>query len=436
MGRVLSRSDHVDGGKPRHRKGRRITENSAGFNPSFIPLVGAPGYYLGEMGSAGMRRVQAVLEWVGYLLTVVMAIALLRETRFGQPLWPLAGFLAAFFALLVGIFRTVDRASLALFLSLVVAASGVAVAIAVMSPRPAVGSVLLCLLCAQVALRFPFAGAVSWTVGAGVGYVLCLAILDGTWLGQLWTFAIRCGVVLAFIVALRRLLQKSAESEQLLAELREAQGRLRDLAIAEERARLAREMHDSVGHRLTVAAVLLEGAAGMIPPGQSRALTMVETSRAEVRRGLDELRATVSTLNANAEKGQLLSDALRALAELYAQGSGVRVTLDVQPGLREPDPDRKLVMIRTVQEALTNVQKHAAARRVEIALRMEDGVYDLSCVDNGRGLQSAPAQDHARCGYGLRNLRARAAVFGGRVDLKPAPEGGAALRLTLPAALS
>jgi two-component system, NarL family, sensor histidine kinase UhpB len=163
---------------------------------------------------------------------------------------------------------------------------------------------------------------------------------------------------------------------------------------------------------------------------------MVETSRAQVRQGLDELRAAVSALRADTQPAQSLSDVLSALVEVFAQGAEPKVTLDIQPGLAEPDPDRKLVIIRAAQEALTNVQKHAAATRVELALRVEENTYVLRCRDNGRGITAASGTVTAPgvSGFGLGNLRTRAAAFGGHGELEAVPDGGAALRLTLPAA--
>jgi signal transduction histidine kinase len=202
----------------------------------------------------------------------------------------------------------------------------------------------------------------------------------------------------------------------------------------EERQRLAREMHDAVGHRLTAAAVLLEGAARLIGSEPARATRMVETSRAQVRQGLDELRGAVSALRTDMPGTQSLPEVLGALVDVFAQGAEAKVTLDLQPGVTEPEPERKRVIVRTAQEALTNVQKHAAATRIELALKTDGSSYILTCRDNGRGLSAVKdAQTvSAGTGFGLENLRTRAAAFGGRVDLEPAPDGGALLRLILP----
>ena len=151
----------------------------------------------------------------------------------------------------------------------------------------------------------------------------------------------------------------------------------------------------------------------------------------------------MSALSAEARGEQSIREVLGAIVEVFAHGSEAKVTLDIQPGLAEPDPDRKLVLVRTSQEALTNVQKHASATRVDLDLNVEAGAYVLTCRDNGRGIASdtdagaaaGPDGEARTSRFGLRNLRARAQVFGGRVDLEPVPDGGAVLRLTLPAGL-
>jgi two-component system sensor histidine kinase UhpB len=161
---------------------------------------------------------------------------------------------------------------------------------------------------------------------------------------------------------------------------------------------------------------------------------MVETSRVQVRQGLDELRGAVSALHRELPGTQALTEVLAALVDVFSQGSGARATLDVTPGLPEPESDRKLVIVRTAQEALTNVQKHAAATRVELALKADDDAWVLTCRDDGRGITRSADRTPGSCsdGYGLRNLRTRAAEFGGKVELESPADGGALLRLTLP----
>jgi signal transduction histidine kinase len=378
-----------------------------------------------------------ILHAAGYFTTAGVAAAELLEIPFGPRFIWAAGLLAAFAAVLAFIFHTENTSGKGSFLAAALAASAIGVAIMAVGSTPIFGAILFFVLCTIVGMRLSLGVAIAWVGGATAALLVCL-IVSGhrDWLPTIVSFGVGFFAFIAFSVAFRRSLQARAESQQLLAELMSAQGRLRDMAIMEERQRLAREMHDAVGHRLTAAAVLLEGAARLIRPEPDRATRMVETSRAQVRQGLDELLAAVSVLRADVQGSQTLSGVLSALVDVFAQGAEAKVTLDFPAGCPEPEPDLKLVIVRTAQEALTNVQKHAAATRVELALRTEGSSYVLTCRDNGRG--PAAAEDAkgvpGGTGYGLGNLRTRAAAFGGTVDLEPGPDGGTLLRLTLPAA--
>jgi signal transduction histidine kinase len=378
-----------------------------------------------------------ILHLAGYLTVAGVAVAELLEIPVGPRFAWAAGLLAAFAVLLALIFHTEGMPWKALFLAAAIAASAIGIAIMALGSTPIFGAILFFVLCTIVGMRLSLGIAIAWVSGAAAALLVCLLVSGHKdWLPTMASFGAGFFAFVAFSVAFRRSLQARAESQQLLTELMSAQGRLRDMAVMEERQRLAREMHDAVGHRLTAAAVLLEGAARLIESEPARATRLVETSRVQVRQGLDELRGAVSALRTDMPGAQSLAKVLGALVDVFAQGAEAKVTLDLQPGIAEPEPERKRVIVRTAQEALTNVQKHAAATRIELALKTEGGSFVLTCRDNGRGL---PERKDAQAvsvgtGFGLENLRTRAAEFGGSVDLVPGPDGGALLRLTLPAA--
>jgi signal transduction histidine kinase len=383
------------------------------------------------------RSLYMILHLAGYLTVAGVAVAELLEIPVGPRFAWTAGLLAAFAVLLVVIFRTEGMRGKAGFLAAAIAASAIGIAIMAVGSTPIFGAILFFVLCTIVGMRLSLGIAVAWVSGATAALLVCLLVLGHKdWLPTMASFGAGFFAFVAFSVAFRRSLQARAESQQLLAELMSVQGRLRDMAVMEERQRLAREMHDAVGHRLTAAAVLLEGAARLIGSEPARATRMVETSRVQVRQGLDDLRGAVSALRTEALGMQSLPEVLAALVDVFAQGAEAKVTLDLQPGMSEPEPERKRVIVRTAQEALTNVQKHAAATRVELALKTEGGSYVLTCRDNGQGLSGAGDAQSVSfgTGFGLDNMRTRAAAFGGSVDLEPVPDGGTLLRLTLPGA--
>ncbi len=381
------------------------------------------------------RNRYRILHLAGYLTVAGVAVAELLEVPVGPRFAWTAGLMAAFAVLLSAIFYTEHTHGKRGFLAVSLAASVVGIAVMAVGATPIYGAILFFVLCTIMAMRVSVGIAVAWVGCAFAAFLICLLVSgDRNWLPTVLSFGAGFFAFIAFSVAFRRSLQARAESQQLLAELMSAQGRLRDLAVMEERQRLAREMHDAVGHRLTAAAVLLEGAARLIASEPERATRMVHTSRAQVREGLDELRGAVSALRADTLGTQSLPEVLGALVDVFAQGAEAQVTLDLQSGLTEPEPERKRVIVRTAQEALTNVQKHAAATRIELALKTDGSSYVLTCHDNGRGLSRVKdAQTaFAGTGFGLENLRTRAAAFGGSVDLEPAPDGGTLLRLILP----
>lgn len=143
------------------------------------------------------------------------------------------------------------------------------------------------------------------------------------------------------------------------------------MATHEERNRLAREMHDSLGHQLTVAAVQLEGAQRLIPKDPDRAAHIVETARAQVRDSLDDLRRTVAALRQPEQADIALPQAIRQLATLFEQATGLAVQCVMPNQLPDLPLAHRLTCYRAAQEGLTNVQRHAQAKNILIVLSRE-----------------------------------------------------------------
>jgi len=238
-----------------------------------------------------------------------------------------------------------------------------------------------------------------------------------------------------FADALARAEEAHRRTQNLLAELQEAHRQLRayasrveELAVAEERNRMAREMHDALGHHLTVAAVQLEGAGRLIPSDPQRAARMVHTAREEVREALDELRATVAALRAPLEAGMPLPEALRRLAEHFRAATGLEVHLALPSETFDLPAAHHLTLYRAAQEALTNVQRHAQAGQVWLVLTLHPDHLTLLIGDDGRGFPPEAEEQ----GFGLRGLRERLEALGGTLHLEERPGGGAQLHIALP----
>jgi signal transduction histidine kinase len=303
--------------------------------------------------------------------------------------------------------------------------------------------VLLFILSGEVLSFFPDRRGYLWV--ALWGAIITGAMLiwfDDSLRGLLIGLGITCGMVFmgSAAMAQRRAEEASAESRRLLAELQAAHSQLRasaaraeELAAAHERNRLAREMHDTLGHRLTVAAVQLEGAQRLIPRNSEKAAQMVETVRQQVLDGLQELRQTVATLRAPLEADLALATALGRLVQQFQMATTLTVNLDLPAQLPALSPEQRHAIYRTVQEGLTNVQRHAQASQVAVRLTLTNGhsappCLQVSIEDNGRGSTADPAA----LGFGLHGIRERAEQLAGQMTIVPGPQGGTRLVVALP----
>jgi signal transduction histidine kinase len=233
----------------------------------------------------------------------------------------------------------------------------------------------------------------------------------------------------------REALLARERSELLTAELRAANDQLQalslqaqQLAVSEERNRMARELHDSLGHRLTVAVVQLEGAQRLIPSDPERAARMVSAMREQMKEALGDLRSAVAALRAPLVDDLPLDQALARLAQSFQEGTGVQVSVTLPEALPDLLPAHRLALFRAAQEALTNAQRHSAARHVWLDVCADDGTVTMTAADDGRGLD----EDTLGGGFGLRGLQERAAQLGGSFSIGKGEHGGAELIFRLP----
>jgi signal transduction histidine kinase len=198
-------------------------------------------------------------------------------------------------------------------------------------------------------------------------------------------------------------------------------------ALAEERAQIARELHDIVAHAMSVIAVR-SGVARMVidtDPGQAReALTIIETT---TRRSLHEMRLLVGMLrdtrdhNTDLRPVPGLCDLDRLIAETAA--AGVTVSVDIDGTVRTLSPAADLSAYRIVQEALTNVVRHAGPTRARVQISYRPDEVSIEVVDDGPAGQAPPPIARAGSGHGLIGMRERAALFGGELAAGPDAAG-------------
>ncbi|GAA2409759.1 histidine kinase [Streptomyces coeruleofuscus] len=260
---------------------------------------------------------------------------------------------------------------------------------------------------------------------------------EGTWDQQIGSqlMSITVAVLIGVTVRTRRNYTEALEDRARRLETeRDQQARL---ATAAERARIAREMHDILGHNLSVITGLADGgryAAAKSPERAAQALDAIATTSrqalTELRRLLDVMREEEQHDQADLTPQPGLTDLDQLLDGVRSAGLPVRTTTHGSPTL---PPGRQLTVYRVIQEALTNALKHAGAgATAEIELSYEDkGAVTVTITDTGDGSRTdGPSRD----GRGLPGMRERTALYGGTLEAGPRPhsEQGWRVRLHLP----
>lgn len=293
---------------------------------------------------------------------------------------------------------------------------------------PVLALVLWC-GCAVTALeRLPLAAAVPCTAVALGAYTVAG---DDNWLTAAVTVA---GLGLAGYV-LRLDAEARGTAQRLLAQERAARAAEAESAALDERARIAREIHDVLAHSLSAQLVHLEAARLLIerePPGEFRdtVLERVVAARGMAREGLAETRQALSAL-----RGEMspVEDFLRTLIEGPGAGDGLAAGARVQvEGERRPlRAEASQTVRRVAQEALTNVRKHAPGAAVAVRLEYLADEVALEVRDSG-ARERAGELTVSGCGYGLLGMRERAELLGGTLEAGPEEEGFV-VRLRVPA---
>lgn len=226
---------------------------------------------------------------------------------------------------------------------------------------------------------------------------------------------------LMFVTSMVARQQDEAREEQrrLNSELRATRALLAESSRIGERMRIARELHDLVGHHLTALTLNLEVASHRVPVSE---VAPVRQAQAIAKQLLSDVREVVSELR----QGETL-DLSQALRSLIEGVPTLKVHLQLPPVLGVDEPHRAQVMLRTVQEILTNTARHAGARNLWLSFsRTDAGELKLDARDDGRGAVTI------RPGNGLNGMRERLAEVGGRLAISAEPGRGFTLSAWLP----
>ncbi|MHB8838072.1 MAG: sensor histidine kinase, partial [Gemmatimonadaceae bacterium] len=235
-------------------------------------------------------------------------------------------------------------------------------------------------------------------------------------------------MALALDVSARSAAQREvAENRAQLERL----SRLLLTAQEDERRRVARDVHDELGQALTAVKI---GLAASLRRAQGRGSLDTERHVRTAAATLDQAIESVQRIVLALRPGVLDSlgpiAAIEHAAQQFSARTGIAVALDLPPEPLVMDSERATALYRTVQEALTNVMRHAEARTVSVSLDVRDGELRLAIADDGRGM-SDDLRRNPRS-MGILGMRERAAACGGRLELRQPPGGGTVVALAMP----
>ena len=283
-----------------------------------------------------------------------------------------------------------------------------------------------------------------WTAGAA--FILCVLLqfqrvkllqplvppaIAGRLFGLFLSLVLLFGLVLLFLQLWMDAWMADVQLRQKLevanAQLQQYARQVETMATLEERNRIAREIHDSLGHSLTALNLHLEATAKLWAANQTEAVTYLDQARQLGRQALEEVRQSVSTLRSTVLGGQSFTMAIAPVLDNFQSATGIQPRLDLAD---LPLPQTVVqVLYRVVQEALTNIAKHAQATTVHISLQADQRhQLHLKVQDNGQGFD--PAQN--RSGFGLQGMRERTLALGGTLTVTSAPAQGCCIHITLP----
>ena len=276
-----------------------------------------------------------------------------------------------------------------------------------------------------------------WWVYLGIIVAIVLPILHySTWETALMNaLVISTAIFFVVIISQVRLNEEHARenAERLTRDLEMANHQLaeyasqaEELAATQERNRLAREIHDNLGHYLTIVNVQIEAAKVTCESDPSRALDALNKAQDLAKKGLSSVRESVSALRVSPVENRSIEDAISELVE-ESRTSGIQTEFKLIGKTRMVESKIALALYRVVQEGLTNIRKHAEASHVDVELDFsQDDEICLMLRDDGDGASNTSG------GFGLIGLRERVQLLGGEFKVETQPNQGFQINVTLP----
>lgn len=214
--------------------------------------------------------------------------------------------------------------------------------------------------------------------------------------------------------------------------LRLRQVRERFAVVIEERARISRDLHDTLAQDFVGISTQLTAVAGAIRQDPGAAEERLALARRMTQHGLTEARRSIMDLRMSALDGRDLPGAIEYVARTITAGSSIAVTVTADPGAGPRDADRQQQCLRIVQEALANAMKHGRPTAIDLMLRTRNGETVLTVKDDGSGFEPSGAFSTGRGHFGLLGMRERARRMGGEISVTSAPGEGTSVELRVP----
>lgn len=249
-------------------------------------------------------------------------------------------------------------------------------------------------------------------------------------LAEILMFALGLFLVLQLANALlaerRAQVQLTAAHEQL----RQYALQVEELAAVQERNRIARDIHDSLGHALTAMNVQMQTTAKLWPVDPIQAQSFFKQAQRLGEIAMKEVRQSVSTLRADKRQKPSLSEALDSLIEDFRQATGVTPSTNISLGTVPLQVASQVanVVYRTMQEALTNICKYAQATEVQVQVSTTPDQIHLAIADNGKGF----SLDNKPKGFGLQGMQERVAALKGCLQIETEPGRGCRITVEIP----
>jgi NarL family two-component system sensor histidine kinase LiaS len=284
---------------------------------------------------------------------------------------------------------------------------------------------LFIILCIQIAVVLPARGAVLWiAICFGVESLIILATRGTNGLYAILFYSIAFVVSGFFGFTIQQVERERDRNQRLVEELRATQARLQELAVVEERNRLARDLHDSVKQQVFAISMQLSAARTSLREDDKAYAPVARAEKLAQQAGA-ELTTLIHQLRPPGLEKKSLAEAIRLHMSDWIHQNKIEAEIDI--GEVSVNPEREQALFRVLQEALANVARHSRADKVRVSLRSENDQVVLTIEDNGVGYDA----ERIVKGVGLDSMKERLAAVGGSLQVSSRQSQGTCITATV-----